>query len=299
MFPPQILETSKQSDIIYYSDHFKIVILKYMANWAEPYQCQSMQTHWICNQLWKLLMVHFFLVQVCSRGFYSTSAQMPGSTWHTKKEEEKPITTVQGIYAIWLGRHSKASKDVTGIKAQRAAGWLWPHKTTSIHQNLVQSPGTSAVGYQALGIVLTSLLPSRELHQEGTFWNGWMSSEGNNAGGSRQWSTSLPFSHHTLFLFIFSQVNEAFAAQAIAVSKELGLDPEKTNTNGGAIALGHPVGASGSRISAHLVHELRWELSGILNASKSFDRFEHPISNLFENLIISFYQFGAKMMPLK
>ncbi|XP_072015064.1 LOW QUALITY PROTEIN: 3-ketoacyl-CoA thiolase, mitochondrial-like [Amphiura filiformis] len=53
------------------------------------------------------------------------------------------------------------------------------------------------------------------------------------------------------------EVNEAFAAQAIAVSKELGFDPAKTNTNGGAIALGHPVGASGARISAHLVHELR------------------------------------------
>ena len=53
------------------------------------------------------------------------------------------------------------------------------------------------------------------------------------------------------------QVNEAFAAQYLSVEKELGLDPEKTNPNGGAIALGHPVGASGSRITAHLVHELK------------------------------------------
>jgi len=40
------------------------------------------------------------------------------------------------------------------------------------------------------------------------------------------------------------------------VQKALGLDPEKTNVNGGAVALGHPVGASGSRITAHLVHEI-------------------------------------------
>ncbi|XP_071946242.1 3-ketoacyl-CoA thiolase, mitochondrial-like [Antedon mediterranea] len=53
------------------------------------------------------------------------------------------------------------------------------------------------------------------------------------------------------------EVNEAFAAQYLAVEKELGLDPDKTNTNGGAIALGHPVGASGSRITAHLTHEIR------------------------------------------
>lgn len=53
------------------------------------------------------------------------------------------------------------------------------------------------------------------------------------------------------------EVNEAFAPQFLAVQKELGLNPEKTNINGGAIALGHPVGASGARITANLVHELR------------------------------------------
>uniref|UniRef100_A0A8C9T5D6 Acetyl-CoA acyltransferase 2 n=1 Tax=Scleropages formosus TaxID=113540 RepID=A0A8C9T5D6_SCLFO len=53
------------------------------------------------------------------------------------------------------------------------------------------------------------------------------------------------------------EVNEAFAPQYLSVAKSLGLDPEKSNVNGGAIALGHPLGASGTRITAHLVHELR------------------------------------------
>ncbi|KAE8636739.1 hypothetical protein XENTR_v10003112 [Xenopus tropicalis] len=53
------------------------------------------------------------------------------------------------------------------------------------------------------------------------------------------------------------EVNEAFAAQYLAVEKALGLNPEKTNVNGGAIALGHPLAASGSRIISHLTHELR------------------------------------------
>eukprot|EP00904_Undaria_pinnatifida_P012214 jgi/Undpi1/8122/HiC_scaffold_24.g10594.m1 len=53
------------------------------------------------------------------------------------------------------------------------------------------------------------------------------------------------------------EINEAFAAQFLAVEKELGLDRAKTNLNGGAIALGHPLGASGSRIMAHLTHQLR------------------------------------------
>lgn len=53
------------------------------------------------------------------------------------------------------------------------------------------------------------------------------------------------------------QVNEAFAAQFVAVQRELGLDMDKTNVNGGAVAVGHPVGASGARITAHLTHELK------------------------------------------
>jgi acetyl-CoA acetyltransferase family protein len=52
------------------------------------------------------------------------------------------------------------------------------------------------------------------------------------------------------------ELNEAFASQAIACIQELGLDPERVNPNGGAIALGHPLGASGARITATLVHEL-------------------------------------------
>ena len=53
------------------------------------------------------------------------------------------------------------------------------------------------------------------------------------------------------------EINEAFAAQFAACVKELDLDPEKTNVNGGAVALGHPVGASGGRIVANLVYELK------------------------------------------
>lgn len=53
------------------------------------------------------------------------------------------------------------------------------------------------------------------------------------------------------------EANEAFAAQALAVRRDLDLDPEKVNVNGGAIALGHPIGASGARILVTLLHELR------------------------------------------
>ncbi len=52
------------------------------------------------------------------------------------------------------------------------------------------------------------------------------------------------------------EINEAFASQSVACSDELGLDPARVNPNGGAIALGHPLGASGARLVTMLVHEL-------------------------------------------
>ena len=52
-------------------------------------------------------------------------------------------------------------------------------------------------------------------------------------------------------------MNEAFAAQCIACIRDLGIDQNKLNPKGGAIAIGHPLGASGARITASLVHEMR------------------------------------------
>ncbi len=57
--------------------------------------------------------------------------------------------------------------------------------------------------------------------------------------------------------FDMIEINEAFAAQTLAVIKELAINPEKVNINGGAIALGHPIGASGARILVTLIHALR------------------------------------------
>ena len=53
------------------------------------------------------------------------------------------------------------------------------------------------------------------------------------------------------------EINEAFAAQSIAVINELGINQNKVNVNGGAIALGHPIGASGARILVTLIHEMK------------------------------------------
>jgi acetyl-CoA acyltransferase len=53
------------------------------------------------------------------------------------------------------------------------------------------------------------------------------------------------------------ELNEAFASQSVAVIRELGLDEDKVNVNGGAVALGHPLGATGAKLTVQLLHELK------------------------------------------
>ncbi|MBI3934612.1 MAG: acetyl-CoA C-acyltransferase, partial [Acidobacteria bacterium] len=53
------------------------------------------------------------------------------------------------------------------------------------------------------------------------------------------------------------ELNEAFAAQALAVIREAGLDPSKINVSGGAVALGHPLGCTGAKLTATLLHEMK------------------------------------------
>jgi acetyl-CoA C-acetyltransferase len=59
------------------------------------------------------------------------------------------------------------------------------------------------------------------------------------------------------------EINEAFAAVGVVSTRQLGLDPEKVNVNGGAIALGHPIGASGARLVVHLAYQLRRQGGGL------------------------------------
>jgi acetyl-CoA C-acetyltransferase len=59
------------------------------------------------------------------------------------------------------------------------------------------------------------------------------------------------------------EINEAFASVSIVSARRLGIDPERVNVNGGAVAIGHPIGASGARIVLTLIHELRRRGGGV------------------------------------
>jgi len=79
------------------------------------------------------------------------------------------------------------------------------------------------------------------------------------------------------------ELNEAFAVQALAVMAELGLDPERTNVNGGAIAIGHPLGASGARIVTTLLHALR-RSGGRYGLATMCIGVGQGVATIFENL---------------
>lgn len=63
------------------------------------------------------------------------------------------------------------------------------------------------------------------------------------------------------------EINEAFSTSSVAINRELGLDPEKVNVNGGSVALGHPIGASGARVLTTLIHSMKARGAGIGEAS--------------------------------
>ena len=79
------------------------------------------------------------------------------------------------------------------------------------------------------------------------------------------------------------ELNEAFAAQAIYCIRELGLDPERVNVRGGSLAIGHPLGASGGRITTTLLHAMR-ETGGRLGLATMCIGLGQGIAVLFERV---------------
>ncbi|SUZ79870.1 uncharacterized protein METZ01_LOCUS32724 [marine metagenome] len=158
-----------------------------------------------------------------------------GETTYRADEHIRPDTTVEGLSAL-----RPYFKDDGLVTAGNASG-MGDGSATAI---LASAEWAEANGIEPLGRIIS--------------W-GFVGVEPQVMGIGPAPASRLALDKAGLSLedMDLVEINEAFAAQYKSVEKELGLDPEKTNVNGGAIALTHPLAASGARITIHLLHELR------------------------------------------
>jgi acetyl-CoA acetyltransferase family protein len=158
-----------------------------------------------------------------------------GETTYRADEHIRPDTTVEGLSAL-----RPYFKDDGLVTAGNASG-MGDGSATAI---LASAEWAEANGIKPLGRIIS--------------W-GFVGVEPQVMGIGPAPASRLALDKAGLSLedMDLVEINEAFAAQYKSVEKELGLDPEKTNVNGGAIALTHPLAASGARITIHLLHELR------------------------------------------
>jgi acetyl-CoA acetyltransferase family protein len=158
-----------------------------------------------------------------------------GETTYRADEHIRPDTTVEGLSAL-----RPYFKDDGLVTAGNASG-MGDGSATAI---LASAEWAEANGIEPLGRIVS--------------W-GFVGVEPQVMGIGPAPASRLALDKAGLSLedMDLVEINEAFAAQYKSVEKELGLDPEKTNVNGGAIALTHPLAASGARITIHLLHELR------------------------------------------
>ncbi|MFF4601416.1 acetyl-CoA C-acetyltransferase [Streptomyces sp. NPDC001339] len=159
------------------------------------------------------------------------------------------------------------SKD-EGIRAETTAESLAKLRPAFAKDGTITAGTSSQISDGAAAVVVMSKAKAEELGLE---WIAEIGAHGNVAGpdNSLQSQPSNAINHAlgkeglTVGDLDLIEINEAFAAVAVQSMKDLGVSPEKVNVNGGAIALGHPIGMSGARIVLHLALELRRRGGGV------------------------------------
>ncbi len=149
-----------------------------------------------------------------------------------------------------------------GIRGETTAELLARLKPAFTKDGTITAGTSSQISDGAAAVVVMSKAKAEELGLE---WIAEIGAHGNVAGpdNSLQSQPSNAIAHAlgkdglTVDDLDLIEINEAFAAVAVQSMKDLGVSPEKVNVNGGAIALGHPIGMSGARIALHLALELR------------------------------------------
>ncbi|WP_055602102.1 acetyl-CoA C-acetyltransferase [Streptomyces aureus] len=159
------------------------------------------------------------------------------------------------------------SKD-EGIRAETTAESLGKLRPAFAKDGTITAGTSSQISDGAAAVVVMSKAKAEELGLE---WIAEIGAHGNVAGpdNSLQSQPSNAIQHAlkkeglTVDDLDLIEINEAFAAVAVQSMKDLGVTPEKVNVNGGAIALGHPIGMSGARVVLHLALELKRRGGGI------------------------------------
>lgn len=155
-----------------------------------------------------------------------------------------------------------------GIRAETTAESLGKLRPAFIKDGTITAGTSSQISDGAAAVVVMSKAKAEEL---GLDWIAEIGAHGNVAGpdNSLQSQPSQAIQHALGKEGIgvgdldLIEINEAFAAVAVQSMKDLGVSPEKVNVNGGAIALGHPIGMSGARVVLHLALELKRRGGGV------------------------------------
>ena len=187
------------------------------------------------------LRSHMRAVEAAGRGYWAEEivpvavADGKGTATVSRDEGPRPDTSLEklsALPALFVAGGTVTAGNAPGVNDGAAAMVVMSQEAAAARgiTPLAAIIGHASVGEQARYIATTPALAIRKLLRK----------------------TSMTLSQIDRF-----EVNEAFAAVALTCGQLLGWDPEKVNVNGGAIALGHPIGASGARIIQTLIHELR------------------------------------------
>lgn len=166
-------------------------------------------------------------------------------------EEIAPVATANGEF-----------KTDEGPRADTSAGALAKLKPAFHAKGTVTAGNSSQTSDGAAAAVLISEQRARELNIQPiarfvSFATAGVAPEIMGIGPVEAIPKALKLAGLTLEQIDLIELNEAFAAQALAVIQQAGLDPAKINVNGGAIALGHPLGCTGAKLTATILHELK------------------------------------------
>jgi acetyl-CoA C-acetyltransferase len=155
-----------------------------------------------------------------------------------------------------------------GVRGDTTAEGLGKLKAAFDQNGAITAASSSQISDGAAAVVVMSAKKAEELGIEvlATIGHhGWVAGPDNSllSQPSRAIQKALSRENIEATALEMLEINEAFAAVALQSTSELGVDPERVNPDGGAIALGHPVGASGARLAVHLAHELKRRGGGV------------------------------------